>query len=67
MAASYTTTQAVTLATRAAAYERLANVFLHLDSLDLNLISVVRNADNTITFTFDKPISKPEQIPHLGF
>jgi hypothetical protein len=59
----YTTTVAVTLATRAQAYEELGDMLGHFHNLGINLVSIVRNADNTITVTIDKLI----RADHAGF
>lgn len=53
---TYTSRKAVTLATRAAAYEKLSEILLHLDALNLNLVSIVRNGDNTVSITVSNPI-----------
>lgn len=62
---AYTSQVSVTLATRRAAYERLALMLVHLDGLGINLVSIVRNADNTITITTNQAIPA-EQLDHLG-
>lgn len=64
---TYTSTTVVTLATRAEAYNRAARLLLHLDALNLNLVSIIVNADHTVSFTLNNPISA-EQLDHLvGF
>lgn len=59
---TYTTRRSVTLATRAQAYDKLAEILQHLDALNLNLVSIVRNADNTISITVNNPI----RADHIG-
>lgn len=63
---TYTTTHAVTLATRAIAYERLATFLLHCDAYNINLVSIVRNADNTITITGSGPITQAADLAIFG-
>lgn len=53
---NYTTKQAVTLATRKAACERVATIFLHLDGFAINFVALVTNGDNTLTLTVSKAI-----------
>ena len=49
---TYTSTQAVdTLAKRRIAYQRIASLVLHLHDLDINLLSLVRNANLTVSIT----------------
>lgn len=62
---SYTTQQAVTLATRAEAYRRIGDFLQHLDPLNLNLLSMVLNGNNTISFTLNNPLPQA-QADHLG-
>lgn len=62
---TYTTQQAVTLATRDAAYRRIADFLLHLDPLNLNLLSMVLNGNNTISFVLNNPLPAA-QVDHLG-
>lgn len=59
----YTSQHAVTLATRSRAYEMLGDMLAHFNSLGINLVSIVRNGDNTITVTIDAPI----RADHAGF
>jgi len=63
---SYTTTHAVTLATRARAYQLLAEFLLHCDAYNINVISIVRNADNTITITASGPIPIAADLDVFG-
>ena len=68
MAQQYTyTTQPVTLATRAAAYDRLALFLQHCDAYNINLISIVRNADNSVTITGTPPIGQAADVAMFGF
>lgn len=62
---TYVSKQAVTLATRSAAYERIAMFMIHLDALGLNLVSIVRRADNFIEIILNNPLPA-EQVDHLG-
>lgn len=62
---TYVSQQAVTLGTRGAAYQRLSNMLLHFDTFNLNLLSVIKRADNFIEVTLNNPLP-PEQIDHLG-
>lgn len=62
---SYTSIAAVTLATRAKAYERAASLLIHLHALNLNLISLVVNADKTVTVTLNNPLPA-SQLAHLS-
>ena len=66
------TTQVITAQTRRAAYQRLASLCEHIPYLkeegtggNINLVSIVRNADNSISITLTGPISA-EQREHLG-
>lgn len=61
---SYTSTTVITLANRAAAYERAARMLQHLDALNLNLVSIVVNADKTVTVTLNNPVPA-DQLSHL--
>lgn len=65
MPTSYTPKVVVTRANRSRVCDRVATLFQHLDNLNVNLLSLVRNDDGTYTFTFDKPIPA-EQLEHLG-
>lgn len=72
-ATTYTSLQAVTLATLAPAYDQVALFFQHLASAkrqqNVNIIlqAMVVNPDNTISFTFANalPVSV-DQLTHLG-
>jgi hypothetical protein len=61
----YTPPYIATLGNRAVFYERIALMLRHLDALDINLVSIVRNGNSTVTITVDKPIAD-EQLAHLG-
>lgn len=61
---SYTTAR-VTAQTRLKAYEKLSNAIQHIPYLGVDLVSVVVNADNSITVTLTGPINA-EQREHLG-
>lgn len=65
MAQTSYTSPVITAGTRRVAYERLALLLTHLDALNINLVSIVRNADNTITVTVASAVP-PEQLIHLG-
>jgi hypothetical protein len=56
---AYQSKVAVTMANRSAAYEAVASLMLHLDHLGLNLISLVRDANNFIS-------RSTVQVDHLG-
>jgi len=62
---TYTTQQAVTLGTRAEAYRRIGDFLQHLDPLNLNLLSMVLNGNNTISFTLNNPLPA-QHVDHLG-
>lgn len=62
---SYTPTAVVTLQNRKAVYDHLVVFLQHLDAFNINLVSIVRNADNTITITVSSPIAA-DQLDHLG-
>jgi hypothetical protein len=53
---TYTSTQAVSLSTRAAAYDRLAQFLQHCDGWNINVLSIVLNADNTVSITVSKAV-----------
>lgn len=61
---SYTTPR-ITLQTRKRAYELLGSLCEHLPNLGVDLVSIVRNADNTVTITLTGPLDA-EQREHLG-
>ena len=64
----YTSIQAVTLATRDIAYQKLATLMEHLDhGFDgaIDLVSVTVNADHTITVVLTGPLPAA-QLTHLG-
>lgn len=61
----YVSKVAVSLATRTAAYNALRTLIHHLDAFDLNLISIVRRADNFIEITINNPLPVG-QADHLG-
>lgn len=63
---SYTTTVAATLANRAEFYQRIAWFLLHCDAYNINVISIVRNADNTVTITASGPIPLAGDLPIFG-
>lgn len=63
--AVYVSKQAVTLATRHAAYERLCSLLMHLNHFGLNLVSIIRRPDNYIEVTLNAPLPAG-QISHLG-
>lgn len=58
------TTPRVTVGTRKRAYELLADLFAHLPNLGVDIVSVVRNSDNSITITLTGPLSA-DQREHL--
>lgn len=62
---TYTSTRPVTLATRQAAYDRVILLCEHLDHLGINLVSIIVNADRTVSVTLDD-VLPPEQLSHLG-
>lgn len=62
---TYVSKHAVTLATREEAYERLALFLKHLHPLNLNLVSIVRRADNFVEVTLNDPLPG-HQVDHLG-
>ena len=62
---SYTSTNAVTLANRAKAYERAAVLLTHLHTLNINLISLVVNPNKTVTVTLNNPLPA-SQLAHLS-
>lgn len=62
---TYTTTTAVTLATRRIAYQRIAELFMHLDAFNLNVLAIVLNADHTVSITLNNPLPAG-QLQHLG-
>lgn len=62
---TYVSKVAVTMQTRAIAYERLSLLLQHLEPLNLNLVSVVRRADNFVEVTLNNPLPA-NQIDHLG-
>lgn len=53
---SYLTPPIDTLNKRRIAYERLASLLLHLHNLNINLLSLVRNPDATVTITTNNPL-----------
>lgn len=61
----YRSKVAVTMANRSAAYEAAASLMVHLDRLGLNLISLVRDANNFIVVTLNAPLPAG-QVDHLG-
>lgn len=61
----YRSLQAVTLQNRSRAYEYLASMCLHLESLNLNLIALSLDGSNFVQVTLSNPLP-PEQIAHLG-
>lgn len=66
MAQTAYTTQRVTAQTRAKAYERLCVLLTHIPHYTgVDLVSIVRNPDNSITITLTNPVP-PEQVDHLG-
>lgn len=72
-AQTYTTTQPVTLAQLAAAYEVLSTLFAHLAAAkrqqNLNIIvsALILNGDNTVSITFTQPLPLgADQLLHLG-
>lgn len=60
---SYTTLTPITAQTRIAAYAIAADMLVHLPYLGLNLLSLVVNADHTVTVTLDGTI----RADHQGF
>jgi hypothetical protein len=62
--ASYTTAR-ITAQTRKRAYELLGDLCNHLPGLGIDLVSIVRNADNSVTITLTGPVAA-EQLEHLG-
>lgn len=60
----YVSKQAVTLQNRAHAYEMTASFLLHLDTFNLNVVSIIRRADNFIEITINNPIPAA-QLSHL--
>lgn len=62
---SYTTRQ-ITVDTRKHAYSRLSQLIDHLPYFQgIDLVSITRNADNTITIVLSNPIPLG-QLEHLG-
>lgn len=61
---TYRSKQAVTLQRRERAYEELANLLLHLHSLNVNLISIAREADGFVTITTNDVLPE-SQLAHL--
>lgn len=59
------TTQPITAQTKRKAYQLLGSLCEHLPSLGVDLVSVVRNGDNTVTITLTGALSA-EQRDHLG-
>lgn len=53
---TYVTPQIDTLNKRRIAYERLASLLQHLHNLNINLLSLVRNPDTTVTITTNNPL-----------
>lgn len=53
---TYTSATVVNLGTRQLAYMRLCRILLHLDQLNLNLLDIVLNGDNTVSITLNNPI-----------
>lgn len=62
--ASYTTPR-ITAQTKRRAYELLASLLDHLPNLGIDLVSIVRNADNSVTITLTNPIPA-DRLDHLG-
>lgn len=62
---SYVSRVAANQQNRDSFYIQLASLLLHLDALNLNLISIVRNPDFTVTVTLNNPIPDG-QLLHLG-
>lgn len=55
----------ITAATRRRAYLALGELLDHIPGLGVDLVSIVRNADNTVTITFTGPIDDA-QADHLN-
>lgn len=51
--------------THGSVYELLADICGHLPNLDADLVSIVRDTDDTVTITFTKPIPD-KHAEHLG-
>ncbi len=62
---TYTSTIAITAATRSARYHRLALLISHLDGINLNLVSARVTGNNMISVTLDNPIPDA-QFAHLS-
>lgn len=72
-AQTYTTTQAVSLATLAPAYRVIEVVFAHLalikeqQGINCVITALALNADNTVSITFSSPLPlNAAQLAHLG-
>lgn len=65
MAQTSYTTQVITAQTRRAAYQRLGLLCDHIPNLGVDLVSIVRNGDNSVTITLTGPLPT-EQLEHLG-
>lgn len=59
---TYTSNQAVTLQNRAAAYNRIGALVKQLDALNLNLISVTRDASNFVIVVLNNPLPASKRI-----
>lgn len=66
MARTVYTTPVIAAGGRRAAMRQLGDLLEHLEPLGLSLVSVVRNADNSVAITLSGPLPTG-QIEHLGF
>lgn len=63
---TYVSKQAVTtLAARKVAYERVADLFLHLHGFNLNFVSLSVRADSRLELVLNNPLPA-SQLDHLG-
>lgn len=54
-----------TLALRTAAFEKLRDLLVHIEALNINFTSIVVEADKSVTVTLEDPLPAA-QIDHLG-
>lgn len=62
---TYTPSRQITAQTRVRAYQLLADLLVHLPQLGVDLVSIVRNQDNTVSITLTGPVTA-SQLEHLG-
>lgn len=60
----YTTTQDARQ-NRRIAYERIASLFLHADTYDINITLITLNADGTVSFTVNNALTAAQRA-HVG-